>query len=81
MMTHLRKYALLYHEPWYHWSKQELRRNRSKSHCDIIVDDISILRMVFDRMHNIDYGSSVNLSYGLIFENPIWPPKAVSEDL
>ena len=34
----------------------------------LIVDDISIISMVFDRMCYIDYDSSVNLSYGLIFE-------------
>ena len=34
----------------------------------IIVDDISIISMVFDRMRYIDYDCSVNLSYGLIFE-------------
>ena len=27
--THLRKYTLLYHVPWYHCSKQELWRNRT----------------------------------------------------
>ena len=68
IMTNLWKYALLYHVRWYHCSKQELRRNRSKSRPDIIVDDISIIGMVFDRMRNIDYDSSVDLSYGLIFE-------------
>ena len=77
-MTHLWKYALLYHVRWYHCSKQELRRSRSKSHSDVIVDDISIISIVFDRMRYIDYGSSVNLSYGLIFS--IWSPEAVLED-
>ena len=45
IMTHLRKYTLLYHVPWYHCSKQELRRNRSNSRCDAI-DDITILHSV-----------------------------------
>ena len=67
IMTHLWKYALLYHVRWYHCSKQELRRNRSKSRSDVIVDDICIISMVFDRMCYKDYDSSVNLSYGLFF--------------
>ena len=75
-MNHLRKFALLYHVVWYHCSKQELRRNRYISRCGVI-DDINITRMVFYRMRYIDYDSSVNISYGLIFENHIWPPKAV----
>ena len=68
IMTHLWKYALLYHVRWYHCNKQVLQRNHSKSHSDVIVDDISIISMVFDRMRYIDYGSSVNLSYGIILE-------------
>ena len=67
IMTHLWKNALLYHVRWYHCSKQELRRNCSKSRCDVIADDISIIKMVFDRVRYIDYDSSVNLSYGPFF--------------
>ena len=67
IMIHLWKYALLYHVRWYHCSKQELRRNRFKSRCDVIADDISIIRMVVDTVRCIDYDSSVNLSYGPIF--------------
>ena len=68
IMTHLWKHAFLYHVRWYHCSKQELRRNCSQSRCDVIADDISIIRMVFDRVRYIDYDSSVNLSYGPIFK-------------
>ena len=82
IMTHSWKYALLYHVRWYHCSKQELRRNCSKSRCDVIADDISIIRMVFDRVRYIDYDSSVNLSYGPFKKkNPIWSPEAVLEEL
>ena len=54
---------------------------RSKSRCDVIVGYVNIIRIVFDRMRYIDYYSSVNLSYGLFFNNPIWSPDEVLEYL
>ena len=76
IMTHLRIYALLYHVSWYHCSIQELRKKNSKSYCDVIVDDINIIRMVFDIMRYIVYDSAVKLK---LWSHPIWPPNAVLE--
>ena len=36
--------------------------------------------MVFDGMRYMNDYSAVNSSYGLKFENSIWPPNAVSGD-
>ena len=58
IMAYLQNYTLLYQVCWYYCSKQQLKKNHSKLCCDVIVEDKSIIRVVFDKMRNTDYDSA-----------------------
>ena len=73
----LRKYALLIMCPGI-TALIGIKSYHSKWRCDVIVDDIRIIMMVFDGMRYMNDDSAVNSIYGLLFENSMWPPNAVS---